>query len=48
MVLGTLSIDDERDDDDDELGRERTGPRTSFTAEEFKTLADSNLIMSQF
>ena len=34
--IGTLSIDDEKDDDD-ELRRERTGSRTSFTAGKFET-----------
>ena len=33
-IIGTLSIDDERDDDD-ELRREKTGSRTSFTAGKF-------------
>ena len=35
-AIGTLSIDDEKDDDD-ELRRERTGSRTSFTAGKFET-----------
>ena len=35
-MLGTLSINDERDDDD-ELHRERTGSRTSFTAGKFES-----------
>ena len=35
-VIGNLSIDDERNDDD-EPHRKRTGSRTSFTAREFES-----------
>ena len=35
-VIGNLSIDDERNDDE-ESNRERTGSRTSFTARKFES-----------
>ena len=36
LTLGTLSIEDERDDED-ELHLERTRSRTSFTARKFES-----------